>query len=172
MTTTRRRAGLAIAALVLTPLLGGCWSGNQAQTVKQASSTDGGFVQVGNIRVLHAVLVQTNPVTGTDTLSMTVANSGTSDDVLQQIVVGTPGSGASASTNLPAAGVTVPAGQAVSFSWGTGPVVGVYGLGLPVSNFVRITFVFRDAGTGGLQALTVPNDGYWAGVVPAPAVKA
>ena len=161
-----RRVGLAVAALALTPLLGGCWSGQHASTVAQAVPAEGS-ADIGMIKVGHAVLVATDPTTGTETLSATITNTGSSDDVLSQIVVGD----GKATTSLPSAGIGIPAGNSVSLSWNSGPVVGVYGLTAAMSSFVQLTFVMRDAGTGAVEALVVPATGYWANVVAAPTTK-
>ena len=167
MTTLSRRAALTacVAALVLT--LAGCWTGQNAYTSPQQPSGDGGFATVGKIQVRQTVLVQTNPVTGADTLSISLANDGASDDVLQALVVGD----GTATTSLPTAGLNLPAGGATSLSWNGAPSVGVYGLKAGLSTFVRVTLVFRDAGTTAVQALVVPATGYYAGITAAPATK-
>lgn len=167
MTPIVRRTAVAIAAVALVPALGGCWTGLQAATTLQGPSGDGGHATIGSVDVRQAVLVATNPVTGTETISAAVINNGNSDDVLQSIVVGN----GSASTSLPTAGLSLAAGGAIAFGWNGGPSVGVYGLKAPISSFVQLTFVFRDAGTTSVQALVVPATGYYSAVTPAPPTK-
>lgn len=163
---TVRRVGLAAAMLALTPLLGGCWSGLRAATVAEAAPAEGSTT-IGAIKISRAVIVATDPTNASQTLSATITNTGTSDDVLSQLVVadGKP------TTSLPSAGIGIPAGASVTISWASGPVIGIYGLTAAPSSFVQLTFVFRDAGTGSVQALLVPNSGQWSGVVAAPTTK-
>ncbi len=151
-------AGLALFA-AMTLAVGGCASGQYAQTAEQVTAIDGANGTVGNISVLNARLAPTAresyPAGSNARLLLYVSNIGLSADSLESVST-------SAAKSVQITGdQTLPPQTLTDFAGATGTEVVVtgflqdqfYGVSIPM------TFSFADAGTIDLNVpIQVPDE--------------
>ncbi|MCW2753596.1 MAG: hypothetical protein JWQ32_1007 [Marmoricola sp.] len=152
---------VAIAALLLAPVLGACGFSAQTDQVYQAAA--GVNDRSGNVDILNALVV--SGTDGVGTLSTTlVDNDQTRSDELTSVT----GPGIEATT----AGIVVPAGGHADISnpgADGGPQVVLRGAGIKPGQFVTLTFVFASGQSTTLQVQVFAATGDYTGVpLPSP----
>jgi hypothetical protein len=173
-TRSRRvRAGLATAAVLVAtvPLAAACGAGftDAAQQVKPNS----GAGSVDSLKV-NNVWVVVDPTTGNGEVIGAVANSGDNAAALQSVAVdgasgqffnavnASPGAG----TQIPPGGVSIAAGDSVSFGEADQPLIELPATTLTPGNLAQVTFSFGDTGTVTTTAQIQSNTGLWANYNP------
>ena len=155
-----------MALEAVSPLLGGCFQGQQATTTAQASmnSGDGVQVQVGNLKAQGLTLVL-GPEAGTASLIGRFTNVGTEIEYLRGVTIGdkTMANGDIAVTM--GLGQVLP-GQSVGFGFESDQSISVKNLDAVVSAYVPISIAFEVNGTVETSVLTVPATGIYEGITP------
>lgn len=147
---------VAIAALLLAPVLGAC--GFSAQTDQVYQAADGVNDRSGNVDILNALVVSGTDGVGTLSTSL-VDNDQNRADELTSV----SGPGIVAST----ANIVVPAGGSADLSnpgKTGGPQVSLTGTGIKPGQFVTLTFVFASGQSTTLQVQVFPATGNYTGV--------
>lgn len=161
----KRSHVVAAAALVVlaVPSLTACFNGQAATTTVQATkhSGNGAKANIGALHIDGAVLVMADALPNA-TLTTRISNTGPEPDTLVGVTVNgvpayvTPGA------------ETIPANGSVSFGYESEAWINAYGLTVPVSTYVPVTFTFEKAGPVDMSLLTVPRAGYYADVAANP----
>lgn len=161
--TTRTRAaaaGMAVLLLSVSPLLSGCWQGQQASTTVQANQPTGNgvSVNVGSVRVQNATVVKDE--TGSNaSLLVSLFNVGQEDDALVAVEVGgLPATVTPAGAILPKGGIS-----GITYGFDGTNTIG-FTTDAVVSTYVPVLMQFRNAGVVEFEALVVPRAGYYADV--------
>lgn len=155
-----------MALVAVSPLLGGCFQGQQATTTTQSSmnSGDGVQVQVGDLKAQGLTLVLgTEP--GTASLIGRFTNIGTEVEFLRGVTIGdkTMLNGDVAVTSGLA---QVLPGQSLGFGFESDQAISVKNLDAAVSSYVPISISFEVNGTVETEVLTVPATGIYEGITP------
>lgn len=136
---------LAVAVLASALALGGCASGQIAQTAQQVSAVSSGNGRIGPIDVLHVQFTTPEgtsyPKGGTVPLQMWVSNDSINADTLTQVT-------SPVATKVEIQG-TATAGAQTLEDFGTKYKITLTGLTAPISYGVSVpvTFTFQTAGT-------------------------
>ena len=156
-----------MALVAVSPLLGGCFQGQQATTSAQATmnSGDGVQVQVGNLKAQGLTLVLDPTTPGQATLVGRFTNVGTETEFLRGVTIGgkTMMTGDVAVTS--GLGQVLP-GQSVGFGYDSDQAISVKNLDTVVSTYVPISIAFEVNGTVETKVLTVPAAGMYEGITP------
>lgn len=188
-------AMLAAAVLALAPLTAGCGAGNDAETLREATTIDGSSGSVGDLRLrnIHApgpesgsayptgsnIPIYLSVVSISSTGSADALVSATSPMGTVTVLPAGPSSIPSPSPSAAGSGgqVPIPAGQAVSFGPG-GPSLLLSATSKPVAagSFVPVTLTFAQAGSVNVQAAvdngypaSTPSSGITGTATPGPA---
>ncbi|MEY4136040.1 MAG: hypothetical protein RL205_168 [Actinomycetota bacterium] len=155
-----------MALVAVSPLLGGCFQGQQATTTMQASmnSGDGVQVQLGNLKAQGLTLVL-GAEPGTASLVGRFINVGPETEFLREVTIGgkTMANGDVAVTS--GLGQILP-GQSLGFGYDSDQAISVKNLDTVVSTYVPISIAFEVNGTVETKVLTVPAAGIYAGITP------
>ena len=163
---TRLTAAAVVAGIALVPMLSGCWSGFDAGTSVLPPSGNGLNTQIGAILIRSAVWVRSAQDPATVTLSSTLVN--TSKDVPDQLI------GVETNPNAFAMGITnaainLPPTSETRTGYNATNYVNAFGTNnVPVSGYIQTTFIFKVAGRVTGSILTVPPEGFYAGITPSP----
>ncbi|MEU5385839.1 DUF461 domain-containing protein [Kitasatospora cineracea] len=161
----------AVAAIVLAAILplAACATGNDASTLQikpdNAATSVGDGVKLNNIVVVTEA-GSAGAYTGPATVTVNIANAGTTDDVLTSVKIGdataklTDENGAAVST------VDLKAGQSVLLGAQGSPVAQVSSSQLSVGGYVKTTFTFAKAGEVSAQANVQPAVGSYEAFGP------
>lgn len=153
--------------VAVSPLLGGCFQGQQATTTSQATmnSGDGVQVQIGDLKAQGLTLVLDPATPGSATLIGRFTNVGTEVEFLRGVTIGgkTMMNGDVAVTS--GLGQILP-GQSVGFGFESNESISVKNLDAAVSTYVPVAIAFEVNGTVEASVLTVPATGIYAGITP------
>ncbi|WP_225833950.1 copper chaperone PCu(A)C [Streptomyces sp. NK08204] len=162
MSSSLRRGALAASAIVFSiASLAACGAGNNSQTLQ--IKPDNAAVSVGKIKIQNALVI-TQPdlkSTGPAVVSATIFNTGTTDETLQSITVG------STSAELKDAkgqSLTVPAHGSLLIG-GQGNASAVLASGREAvqdGNVQKVTFTLSKSGAVSLSAFVVPATSYFS----------
>ncbi|MEV8093688.1 DUF461 domain-containing protein [Kitasatospora sp. NPDC085879] len=162
----------AIAALVLATVvpLSACSAGNQAETLQ--IKPDNAATSIGQNLRLNNVLLVTEKGASSDeagpvNLTVNIANTGSTPEVLQSVTV--EGAGTATFTDAKGAAVTeivVPAGGSVLIGGEGQPLAHLTSAKLPIGGYADTDFSFKTAGKVGLPVGVVPATGLYASFGP------
>lgn len=155
-----RRRSLAVATVVLCPLmLTGC-----ADRVPDAqlarSYSDGVMADAGDLRVVHALVVAGEDADA-GVVSMTIANRGDRSDRLMSI------ESDAGTVELPAP-QDLPPQEAVALGAGEGPTPTIRGLTKEPGELIDLVLRFENAEPVELRTVVVPTEGEYATISPSP----
>lgn len=155
-----------MALVAVTPLLGGCFQGQQATTTAQATmnSGDGVQVQVGNLKAQSLTLVL-GAEAGTASLIGRFTNVGPEIERLRDVTIGDK-SLANGDVFVTSGLAEVLPGQSLGFGYESDQSISVAGLDAAVSTYVPISISFEVNGTVETKVLTVPAVGMYEGITP------
>ncbi|NHC15012.1 hypothetical protein [Motilibacter deserti] len=155
-TRRTRNARLALAAALLAPALAACGAGFDAQTNNVRLPADGLRADVGDIRVLNAVLVQEGDAAN---VTLTIANRGTEPLTLIGVASGSTVAELSAQPEI-APGATLQVGTDVTAVLrGLDPAV-------QPGTYAPLTLGFDPQREVQMNATVYPADGYYATLAP------
>lgn len=169
----RSAAALSCCALLLAPLLTGCFNGPGATTTMQSTmnSGNGTQAQVGSIKIDNATLVTGPDGTTSGTLILSLFNVGNEPDTLVGVSINGKPAVISGKASV-GSGVELAPGAALTFgyqdstSW-----MNSYDLTGAESSYVPVEMQFQRAGIASFTVLTVPAVGYYEGIAPNPATR-
>ncbi len=144
-------------------LLSACASGPNAITNTQGPVGSGDNTKIGNIYVQNVVIVKGEANTGT--VVATISNSGNVEDQLVNVLVENPAP--KAIIFNPTNEISIPAKSFINLGFNTeSPHVDLIEFSPRQSSFVKIKFVFKEAGIVDQTVLVVPNEGIYTNSNP------
>lgn len=152
-----------ISAIAVIFFMTGCGSGPNALTNTQGPVGSGANSSIGEIYVQNVVIAKGTE--NTATVVATISNSGLIEDQLVDVVVENPAP--KSVVFSPAGNISIPARGFINLGINAqSPHVDLIEFSPRQSSFVKITFVFKNAGILDQSVLVVPNTGIYAGASP------
>lgn len=152
-----------ITAIAVILFMTGCAAGPNALTNIQGPVGSGANSSIGDIYVQNVVIAQGDSTTAT--VVATISNSGLKDDQLVNVSVENPAPKSIIFT--PSNEINIPARGLINLGINAqAPHVDLIEFAPRQSSFVRITFVFKNAGILDQTVLVAPNTGIYEGVNP------
>lgn len=149
-----------ISAIAVILFMTGCAAGPNALTNTQGPVGSGANSSIGDIYVQNVVIAKgSEPIA---TVVATISNSGLKDDQLVNVTVENPAP--KSIVFSPANEINIPARGFITLGISPeSPHVDLIEFTPRQSSFVKITFVFKNAGIVDQSVLVVPNEGIYAG---------
>lgn len=163
----RASAVLATSLLLASPVLTGCWSGQDATTTVQSTmnSGNGTDADLGDLAIENVTVVLGPEGTGSATLIGSIFNNGDQDDTIVDVTInGTP------AVVTPGA-ETIPAGGNATFGYDGAKFINSYTFEAEPSAYVPVTLQFANAGIVEMSVMSVPATGIYEGIAPTPALR-
>ncbi len=158
-----RRLKTIISIFAISFLVTSCATGPNAFTTMQGPTGSGDYAKVGDIYVQNVVIVKGNENVGT--VVATLINDSTEDDQLVSVSVENPAP--KSVVFSPANEINIPAKKLVTIGVNPdSPHVDLIEFAPRQSSFVKITFVFKNAGIVDQVVLVKPNTGIYEGIAP------
>jgi hypothetical protein len=152
-----------ISAIAVILFMTGCGSGPNALTNTQGPVGSGANSSIGEIYVQNVVIAKGTE--NTATVVATISNSGLIEDQLVDVVVENPAP--KSVVFSPAGNISIPARGFINLGINAqSPHVDLIEFSPRQSSFVKITFVFKNAGILDQSVLVVPNTGIYEGANP------
>lgn len=145
-------------------LLTGCSAGFGATAIQDYAPADGVIATSGDIRVLNALVVESDGGRG-GVVSMTIVNKGERDDRLTGLT------SPDATVDL-TGDTTLPAGSAVHLGGGTDPSASLTGMTKLAGESVELKLTFARTEPITLTTVVMPATGDYASISPTPSPTA
>ncbi|MFJ4677333.1 MULTISPECIES: DUF461 domain-containing protein [unclassified Kitasatospora] len=164
----------AVAAIVLAAIvpLAACAAGNDASTLQikpdNAATAIGSDVKLNNIVVVTPGGTA-GEYTGPANVTVNVANTGDSPEVLTSLKVGDTAAKLTDKSGAAVDSIALAPGESVLLGAEGGPLAAVPNADVSVGGYVRTTFTFKNAGEVSANANVQPADGLYEGYGPAKA---
>ena len=152
-----------ISAIAVLLFMSGCAAGPNATTKMQGPSGSGDYARIGEIYIQNVVIVKGEENIGT--VVATIINDSIEDDQLVSVSVDNPAP--KSVIFSPANEINIPAKKFVTLGVkADSPHVDLIEFSPRQSSFVKITFVFKNAGIVDQVVLIKPNTGIYEGITP------
>lgn len=167
--TNKRSLRTAIVAALVIVLgfgLAGCWNGQDAGTQQVGPSGDGANADIGQIMIRNAVWVRSKSNPKNLTLSATFANNIDKSDELTSVSTD-PKSTVTMKGGPVELGAIGEAGaepSRVSVGFQSDQYINAENIDVIQSGYVATTFTFKNAGSGVVSILVVPEEGDYANI--------